>query len=72
MLWTSLGEEIEAFSEQTVVCLLYRLHSRRIGETSSDVEDIIVGDLTAPSKVTFGMRFPFPDFRQLYQLINLR
>ncbi|KAH7695943.1 DopeyN-terminal domain containing protein, partial [Aphelenchoides avenae] len=52
VLWSSLGEDVEAFNEQTVVCLLCRLHSRRIGETSSDVEEIIVGDLTAPSKVT--------------------
>lgn len=31
--------------------MLMRLHSRRILETSSEVEDIIVSELTAPDKV---------------------
>ncbi|KAI1728390.1 protein pad-1 [Ditylenchus destructor] len=51
VLWSRLVSDSEFFSLQTSALLLLRLHSRRITDVSSEVEDIIVSDLTSSDKV---------------------
>lgn len=51
MLWARLGANVETFSLQTSAFLLLRLHSRKVSDASSEVEDIIVSELTSSDKV---------------------
>ncbi|KAI6208422.1 Protein pad-1 [Aphelenchoides besseyi] len=55
VLWVALGETNESINAQTVANLLSRLHSRRGNDTSSDVEDFIVSDLTSSNKRVSGL-----------------
>uniref|UniRef100_A0A914Q1A8 Telomere length regulation protein TEL2 homolog n=1 Tax=Panagrolaimus davidi TaxID=227884 RepID=A0A914Q1A8_9BILA len=50
VLWHTLSLSEEAGEHQTSACLLHRLHSRNSVESSSDVESIIVTDLTSTDK----------------------
>jgi hypothetical protein len=52
VLWHNLAETSESINAQVVSNLLNRLHSRKISDTSSDVEEIIVQDLTSLNKVS--------------------
>lgn len=54
-MWNCLSKDAENFNLQIAAFLLMRLHSRRINETSSEVEDIIVTELTSPNKLTSGL-----------------
>lgn len=51
MLWERLGDNIE-INTQTSAFLLLRLHSRKISNPSSELEDIIVTELTSSNKVS--------------------
>lgn len=53
VLWHNLAETSESINAQIVSNLLNRLHSRKVSDTSSDVEDIIVHDLTSLNKVCY-------------------
>uniref|UniRef100_A0A915CMX1 Dopey N-terminal domain-containing protein n=1 Tax=Ditylenchus dipsaci TaxID=166011 RepID=A0A915CMX1_9BILA len=57
VLWTHLAFNAENFTLQTAAFLLLRLHSRRIAESSSEVEDIIVADLTSADKTFCAGRY---------------
>lgn len=52
VLWSNLGETSEAINAQVVSNLLNRLHSRKASDSSSDVEEVIVHDLTSMDKVS--------------------
>lgn len=51
VLWSRLVKDMENFSLQTAAFILMRLHSRIISESSSEVEEIIVSELTSLNKV---------------------
>lgn len=57
VFWSNLGETNESINAQVVSNLLNRLHSRKVFDTSSDVEELIVHDLTSLDKVgDFGLK----------------
>lgn len=51
VLWHNLAETSESINAQIVSNLLNRLHSRKLNDTSSDVEELIVHELTSLNKV---------------------
>uniref|UniRef100_A0A1I7S1B1 Dopey_N domain-containing protein n=1 Tax=Bursaphelenchus xylophilus TaxID=6326 RepID=A0A1I7S1B1_BURXY len=52
ILWSHLEEQSQNVNALTVSKLLLRLHSRRSQERSSEVEEIIVQDLTSNNRLT--------------------
>jgi hypothetical protein len=53
-LWQRFSENSDILWLQMVALLLLRLHSRRINESSSEIEDLIVGELTSANKMASG------------------
>ncbi|MCP9264273.1 Protein pad-1 [Dirofilaria immitis] len=51
ILWSYLGESDKAYYHSTVSRLLCLVHSRKPSEPSSDVEDLIVNNLTSMDRV---------------------
>ncbi|MFH4975517.1 hypothetical protein AB6A40_002226 [Gnathostoma spinigerum] len=52
MIWKQLDEDLSYSYHGTVSKLLILLHSRRSNEPSSDIEDLVVTDLTSSNKMT--------------------
>ncbi|KAE9552234.1 hypothetical protein FO519_004543 [Halicephalobus sp. NKZ332] len=66
VLWRALSIATEAGNHQVAACLLHRLHSRNANDLSSDVEDIILNDLTVADKEGAGEACKH--FRKLWTL----
>lgn len=50
-MWACLGDMTQASCHEIAARLLTLLHSRKVTEPSSDIEDLIVAHLTSSSKV---------------------
>uniref|UniRef100_F1KPR7 Protein pad-1 n=2 Tax=Ascaris TaxID=6251 RepID=F1KPR7_ASCSU len=54
IVWACLGDMTQASCHEIAARLLTLLHSRKVTEPSSDIEDLIVAHLTSSSKVVSG------------------
>ncbi|VDM23892.1 unnamed protein product [Toxocara canis] len=54
VVWACLGDPTEASCHEVAARLLTLLHSRKVAEPSSDIEDLIVAHLTSPNKLVSG------------------